>query len=442
MRRFTLVLSLVLALFACAMLAGSVSSRASEADRRVDAFRVTSFGHLQNEPNGWGDQSNYDAGQDRETVGEEAEDPDMPKGRRSGIDEKTYLRLRDEYIARRRGMEPGRPFDPEARSRAIRQMQVQEAFQAETAKRLHLNRAGGLLGPDATTAGWIPIGPAPLPNAVVPGQSWSGRVTAVVVDPTNSAKIYLGTAQGGVWRSLDGGTTWTSIFDNALSQSIGTLALAPSNPTILYVGTGESNRSGDSFFGVGIYRVDNVDTSANLIGPINPAFSFNSGGATVTTTAFAGRSISQIVVHPTQPGTIFVGTSSGIGGSGANSFSSFIPPLALLGVYRSTNADCPIGAITFQKLAVATAGGSLDVPATGNRRITDLVMEPGNPDNLIVGVFGAPAPNDGGIFRTTNATAANPTFTHVLQISIDRIQFAINKNTTTGVVKVLAATGE
>jgi hypothetical protein len=69
-------------------------------------------------------------------------------------------------------------------------------------------------------------------------------------------------------------------------------------------------------------------------------------------------------------------------------------------------------------------------------------MEPGNPNNLIVGVFGAPTLNDGGIFRTTNALAPNPTFSHVLQISIDRIQFAINRNATTGVVKVLAATGE
>jgi hypothetical protein len=321
-------------------------------------------------------------------------------------------------------------------------MEVQEALQAETAKRLQLHSANGVLGPSATTAAWIPIGPAPLPNAFVPGQAWTGRVTAIVVDPTNSSKVYLGTAQGGVWRSLDGGANWISIFDNALSQSVGSLALAPSNPTILYVGTGESNRSGDSFFGVGVYRIDNVDTSATLIGPINPPFSFNTGSGVVTTTAFAGRSISQIVVHPTQPGTIFVGTSSGIGGSGANSFSSFIPPIALLGVYRSTNADGPLGAITFQKLAVATAGSSLDVPATGNRRVTDLVMEPGNPDNLIVGIFGAAAPNDGGIYRTTNALAANPTFTHVLQISIDRIQFAINKNASTGVVKVLAATGE
>jgi len=63
----------------------------------------------------------------------------------------------------------------------------------------------------------------------------SGRVTSVVVDPTNANKVYLGTAQGGVWRSLDGGSTWTSIFDNAQTMAIGALALAPSDPTILYV---------------------------------------------------------------------------------------------------------------------------------------------------------------------------------------------------------------
>jgi hypothetical protein len=426
------------------MFAGSVLSRASEKAR--GNITVGSFDSHSSNSNAqpYDDDGTFKQTEEQTGSADEGEDPDMPKGRRrglGGIDEKTYLRLRDEYISRRRGIEPGRPFDPEARGRAIRQMQVQEAFQVEAAKRLQLNRSSAV-GPDIPTALWTAIGPAPLPNGSG-NQAVTGRVTAVVVDPTNSAKVYLGTAQGGVWRSLDGGANWTSIFDNALSLAVGSLALAPSNPSILYVGTGESNRSGDSFFGVGVYRIDNADTTETLVGPINPSFSFSTGGGgTVTTTAFAGRSISRIVVHPTQPGTIFVGTSSGIGGNGVNSLSAFIPPIAMLGVYRSTNADGPLAAITFQKLAVATAGGSIDVPATGNRRITDLVMEPGNPDNLIVGVFGNAAPNDGGIYRATNALAANPTFTHVKQISIDRIQFAINKDFNTGVVKVLAATGE
>jgi hypothetical protein len=447
MRRVVLVLTLTLALLACAMFTGSALSRASEKRQSVPSF-VTS-----NLSNTWNAQpANGHAGNDaiddasepttfQNNSADEGEDPDMPKGKLRGpgsIDEKTFLRLRDEYISRRRGIEPGGPFDPEARGRAVRQMQFQEALQLELAKRLRLNGSGGV---NATNAVWTAIGPAPLPNGSG-NQAVTGRVTAIVVDPTNSNKVYLATAQGGVWRSLDGGANWTSIFDNALSLAVGSLALAPSNPSILYVGTGESNRSGDSFFGVGVYRIDNADTSATLVGPINPLHTFNTGGGIASTRAFSGRSISQIVVHPTQPGTIFVGTSSGIGGSGANGLSAFVPPLALLGLYRSTNADGPLNSITFQKLAVATAGNSLDSPATGNRRVTDVIMEPGNPDTLIVGVFGTAAPNDGGIYRTTNALSANPTFTHVKQISIDRIQFAINKDFNTGVVKVLAATGE
>jgi len=438
MRRVVLVLTLALALLACSMVVGSVLSRAS-----VNPIQaVISSNSAQIALSHWSAQSSNYGGMEG-SDSEESEDPDMPKGKRRGlgnIDEKTYLRLRDEYIGRRRGIEPGGPFDPEARGRAVRQMQAQEVLQLELTKRLHLSGSSGL-GPDSVNAVWTPIGPAPLPNGSG-NRAVTGRVTAIVVDPTNSNKVYLATAQGGVWRSLDGGTNWTSIFDDALSLAVGSLALAPSNPSILYVGTGESNRSSDSFFGVGVYRIDNADTSATLVGPINPTYTFNTGGGTATTRTFSGRSISQIVVHPTQPGTIFVGTSSGVGGSGANGLSAFVPPIALLGLYRSTNADGPLASITFQKLAVATAGFSLDSPGTGNRRITDVVMEPGNPDNLIVGVFGNAAPNDGGIYRTTNALAANPIFTQVKQISIDRIQFAINKDPNTGVVKVLAATGE
>ncbi|HEY0431538.1 MAG TPA: hypothetical protein VGC61_06955, partial [Pyrinomonadaceae bacterium] len=439
MNRVALVLSLALALLAVAMFAGSDLSRASD---RSPSVTVSDDQNDLNDRQAQPLTAADNFGQTREQ-GEDGEagdeyDPDMPKGKRrglGGLDEKTYLRLRDEYISRRRGMEPGRPFDPDARGRAVRQMQVQEAFQAEVAKRLRLN------GPNVPNAVWTAIGPAPLANGFL-NQRVTGRVTSIVVDPTNSNKVYLGTAQGGVWRSLDGGANWTSIFDNALSLAVGSLALAPSNPSILYVGTGESNRSSDSFFGVGVYRIDNVDTTATLVGPINPNFSFNTGGGTATTRAFSGRSISQIVVHPTQPGTIFVATSTGLGGSGANGFSTVVPPLALLGLYRSTNADGPLNSITFQKLAVATSGNSLDVPGTGNRRVTDLVMEPGNPENLIVGVFGAATSNDGGIYRTTNATAPNPTFQQTLQISADRIQFGINKNSNTGVVKVVAATSE
>src|SRR5712692_771673 len=302
---------------------------------------------------------------------EDGNDPDLPPGMRGSIDKETYLRMRDEYVALRRGIEPGRPFDPEARGRAIEKMEEQQRQLESGSNGSVFDRLAAFfgIGPSAGPA-WTALGPAPLPNGF--GGAVTGRITAVVVDPTNSNTVYLGAAQGGVWRSLDGGATWTSIFDSAQSLAIGALALAPSDHTILYVGTGEFNGCGDCFFGAGLYRIDNADTSATLVGPINPSQTISN----LTYNIFNGLSISKIIVHPTDPATIFVATARGVGGSGANTFS-VVPPMATRGVYRSTNATSAAGSITFQKVVVNTdSAGTFDTPATGNADISDMVMEP------------------------------------------------------------------
>src|SRR5437763_10930756 len=68
---------------------------------------------------------NPQAGQDKPGE-EDGGDPDLPPGMRGSIDKETYLRMRDEYVALRRGIEPGRPFDPQARGRAIEKMEEQQ----------------------------------------------------------------------------------------------------------------------------------------------------------------------------------------------------------------------------------------------------------------------------------------------------------------------------
>ena len=362
-------------------------------------------------------------------------DPDLPPGMRGAIDKETYLRMRDEFDALKRGIEPGRPFDPGARGRAIERMEGQESeltgkgsFLSSLAISLGLNLNAG--------ATWTAIGPAPLGN---PGSSVSGRVTTVVVDPANSNIVYLGAAQGGVWRSLDGGITWTSIFDSAQSMAIGALALAPSDHTILYVGTGEFNGCGSCFFGAGLYRIDNADTSATLVGPINPSQTIGN----LTYNIFSGRSISKILVHPTDPNTIFVATGSGVGGSGGNQLGG-IPPVGTLGVYRSTNATAPAASVTFQKLVVNT-DNSFDNPPTGSDTISDMVMEPGNPDHILVGVIGFNG-SSSGVYQCTNALAPSPTFIQTLALPLlttgkgIRVQLAINKVGST--VTAYAATSE
>jgi hypothetical protein len=369
---------------------------------------------------------------------DEGNDPDLPSKRflRNRIDKEDYLRLRDEYIAGLRGIDLSKPFDPTPRVRAIEMLTQQEA-----ALRTAAEKSKGTAHP-LSFADWTELGPAPIPN----GQSQqfptptvtSGRATAVVVDPTNSSNVYLGTAQGGVWRSTNGGTTWTAIFDSAQSLSIGALALAPSSPTTLYVGSGEPNNSGDCFFGVGVYRIDNADTTATLVGPINPLITTGTTTA-LTYNCFTGRAISQILVHPTDPATIFVSTAAGISGVGANALSNTIPPLGLRGVYRSTNATAAAGSVTFSKIVVNT-DGSLDNPGTGNTSIFDMVLEPGNPNNLLVTTSGATL--GGAVYRSTNALAATPTFTQTLFPGFNGLVMHLAINKVGAVVTVYVASNE
>jgi hypothetical protein len=348
----------------------------------------------------------------------------------SRISREAYIRARDEYIGLKRGFEAGRPFNPEVRRNAIEQMKRQEK-----GRRLE-SIVSGALSPAAGGA-WTPIGPTSITNGqAISGADTSvtGRVTSVVVDSTNSNNVYLGTAQGGVWRSLNAGITWESIFDNADSLAIGALALAPSDPTTLYVGTGEFNGCADCFFGAGLYRIDSVNTTPTLVGPINPSETVGN----LTYNVFNGRGITKIVVDPTNAATIFVSTARGIGGSGANAKTT-TPPVAPRGVWRSTNATSAAGSVTFQKLTVNSDAG-VDTPNTGNADVTDIVMEPGVPNNLLVAVIGQTS-TLGGIYRTTNALGATPTFSQVYPAATGvRLNLTINK--VSAVVTAYAATSE
>ena len=325
------------------------------------------------------------------------DDADVPARFSGSIDKAEYLRLRAEYIAKLRGIFPDQPVDAEARGRAIREMEFQEAARAG-ASRSGLSPLKANVIPSQT---WVPLGPAPIPN----GQTTtvevpvSGRVTAIAVHPSNPDIAYVGTAQGGVYRTLNGGTTWTAMMDNALSLAIGAVTIDPVDPTIVFVGTGEPNGSIDSFFGVGVYRISNADgLTPTVTGPFN-----SNGSADV----MSGRAISRILVLPADHNTIFVSTTAGIGGIGFTQ-AAVLPSR---GLYRSTNAQ---SAMTFTKLTVQPANG-------GNRSITDILFDPadGTGNTLVASVAGfasASITNDGGIWRTANALDPTPTFTRTLAL--------------------------
>src|ERR1700731_4305159 len=86
------------------------------------------------------------------------------------------------------------------------------------------------------------------------GPAAGGRVCRAAGVPGDPLTYYAAVSSGGVWKSSDGGVSWKSIFDDQPTQSIGSLAVAPSDPNVIYVGSGEANIRGNVQPGNGIYR--------------------------------------------------------------------------------------------------------------------------------------------------------------------------------------------
>ncbi len=366
------------------------------------------------------------------------DDPDMPRKFKNTLSKEDFMLRRDEHINLLRGIGTGLPFDPSLRLKAIEQLNQQqkrllgtgEAGTAGTGAQSQLGASSA-----AITGTWTPIGPFPIPNGQTTGVSTpvSGRTVAIAVHPTNANIAYVGTAQGGLYRTTDGGASWVPLMDGAQSLAIGTLTLAPSDPEVLFVGTGEQTFSASSFFGVGVYRIENASSAAPIIvGPINRDTSNND--------VMSGRAVGEILVHPTDPNIIFVSTTSGIGGIGPSQPGN-VPNR---GLFRSTNAMS--AAPTFTRLAITPIG------LGENRAVVDMVMEPGNPNRIIASIVGTaalttnpPTPADnGGLFLTTNALDPAPTFAKTLDITgttstATRTELAINKIGST--VTVYAASG-
>ena len=118
-----------------------------------------------------------------------------------------------------------------------------------------------------------------------------GRVAAVVGIPGNPNVYYVGAAGGGVFKTENGGITWKPIFEHESTSSIGAIALAPSDPSIVWVGTGESKVRNDVIDGRGVYVSGDAGHSWRFAGLGN-----------------VGQ-ISQIIVDPGNPDVVYVGAT-------------------------------------------------------------------------------------------------------------------------------------
>jgi photosystem II stability/assembly factor-like uncharacterized protein len=181
---------------------------------------------------------------------------------------------------------------------------------------------------------WTPIGPQPTTSPFF--SLTSGRVNALAVDPCDSTgnTIYAGGAQGGLWKTTNGGTNWTAMTDSQLSISSGSIALDPvpgdctgGHTGTIYYGTGEENFAYDSFYGAGVlisHDGGNTWTKDNTFVTVT---SGTPSTITPTNEASAGPFIGAIAVDPATTGTNQV-LLAGIQG---------ISSTANSGIWRSTD---------------------------------------------------------------------------------------------------------
>jgi photosystem II stability/assembly factor-like uncharacterized protein len=197
----------------------------------------------------------------------------------------------------------------------------------------------------------------------------SGRVTEVAGLPGNKNVIFASFATGGFWKTVDAGETWMPLTDQLGTLSIGAFALAPSNPDIIYLGTGEANIFRASLPGMGAYK------------SIDGGKTWKSIGLTNTGT------IARIVVHPSNPNVAYVA-------AGGNEWSYNNDR----GLYKTTD-----GGATWKKML----GNDVKTGAI------DIVMDPTNPELLIVSTWNRirrrwsdPVPEDGDyVYKTTDGGA-------------------------------------
>ena len=182
-------------------------------------------------------------------------------------------------------------------------------------------------------------------RAVGPSRQ-SGRFTDIAVPELEPWTIYAATGSGGLWKSVNNGQTWESIFDNQPVISIGDVAVSASNPNVVYVGTGEANSSRSTYWGDGVYKSTD-------------------GGKTWTNVGLKDtQHIGRMVIHPKNPDIVYV---------------------AALGHLYSDNDERGVfktvdGGKTWTK--------SLDVKADGKViGASDIVMDPKKPEILYAATY-------------------------------------------------------
>lgn len=212
---------------------------------------------------------------------------------------------------------------------------------------------GGILPMALTDTRWRALGPDRVMDG---GAATAGRVSAIAIHPTDMNILYAGGAQGGVWRSDDAGASWRPLTDQECSLAMGSIAIDPVNPDIIYAGTGEQHFSGDSYYGCGVLRSLDAGETWEQQG-VQEYVDRGRGG---------GARIARVVIDRATAGS---------------ATSTTVLAASTFGLFRSTDS-----------------GRSWNLVLEGTA--TDLVVHPTDPSVMYAALYGR------GVYRSTDTGAS------------------------------------
>jgi photosystem II stability/assembly factor-like uncharacterized protein len=219
----------------------------------------------------------------------------------------------------------------------------------------------------------------------------SGRVMAIAVNPKNKFEYYVGVASGGVWKTVNDGTTWTPLFDGEGSYSIGWVTLDPNDSSVVWVGSGESNSQRSVSYGDGIYRSDDGGKSWSNLG------------------LKKSEHIGRVVVDPRDSKVVYVAAEGPLWGPGGDR-----------GLYKTTDGGKNWKAV---------------LTISENTGVADVALDPSNPDILYASAYqrrrhvftfidGGP---ESAIYKSTDAGATwNKLKSGLPSVDMGRIGLAIS----------------
>jgi len=171
----------------------------------------------------------------------------------------------------------------------------------------------------------------------------SGRVMSIAVNPRNKFEYYVGVASGGVWKTVNDGTTWTPLFDKEGSYSIGWVTLDPNDPAVVWVGSGESNSQRSVSYGDGIYRSDDGGKNWQNLG------------------LKKSEHIGRVVIDPRDSKVVYVAAEGPLWGPGGDR-----------GLYKTTDGG---------------KNWKAALTISENTGMVDVAMDPSNPDIIYAAAY-------------------------------------------------------